>query len=194
MKSIIYLSVFLLISCSSNINLEGQEDVSIETPKEKSWNLTLTDQDISYLIIASTMENQDMQFSVETSLNDEKQTTNVSHFPNIKKYALASLNNNNYKQLIFLGNNSIRPENELIFVFYLNTESKPYQLLNIPLPEIDGDNRKKLNSINSYSIKPPYIERKLEYQPLEGELQKEIIIYKINNNNEAEVVSKKTDK
>ena len=140
------------------------------------------------------MENQDMQFSVETSLNDEKQTTNVSHFPNIKKYALASLNNNNYKQLIFLGNNSIRPENELIFVFYLNTESKPYQLLNIPLPEIDGDNRKKLNSINSYSIKPPYIERKLEYQPLEGELQKEIIIYKINNNNEAEVVSKKTDK
>lgn len=191
MKNIIYLSLFLLISCSSNINLEGQEDVSVETPKEKSWNLTLTDQDISYLIIASTMENQDMQFSVETSLNDEKQTTNVSNFPNIKKYALASLNNNNYKQLIFLGNNSIRPENELIFIFHLNTENKPYQLLNIPLPEIDDtDGRKRLNSINTYSIKPPYIERKIEYQPLEGELQKEIIIYKINDGNEVEVVAK----
>ena len=191
MKNIVYLLLFLLISCSSNINLDGQEDISVETPKEKSWNLTLTDKDISYLIIASTMENQDMQFSVETSLNDEKQTTNVSHFPNIKKYALASLNNNNYKQLIFLGNNSIRPENELIFIFHLNTENKPYQLLNIPLPEIDNtDGRKRLNSINTYNIKPPYIERKIEYQPLEGELQKETIIYKINDNNEVEVVSK----
>lgn len=191
MKNIIYLSLFLIISCTTNINLEGQEDISVETPKEKSWNLTLTDQDISYLIIASTMENQDMQFSVETSLNDEKQTTNVSHFPNIKKYALASLNNNNYKQLIFLGNNSIRPENELIFIFHLNTENKPYQLLNIPLPEIDDtDGRKRLNSINTYNIKPPYIERKIEYQPLEGELQKETIIYKINDGNEVEIVAK----
>jgi hypothetical protein len=195
MRKLFYLSLILLTSCSANINLDKEKDISIETPEEKSWNLTIEDKDISYVLIASTMESGDMQFSVETSLSEVKQTVMVSHFPNIKKYALADLNENEYKQLIFIGTSGIRPENELAFIFYLDTSEKPYQLKNIPLPEIEEtDGRKKLNSINTYSIKPPYIERKSEYQPLEGELQKETIIYKITNDNQAEVVSIKARK
>lgn len=180
-----------MTSCSADINLDKEKDISIETPEEKSWNLTIEDKDISYALIANTMESGDMQFSVETSLNEVKQTVMVSHFPNIKKYALANLNENEYKQLIFIGTSGIRSENELAFIYYLDTSEKPYQLKNIPIPEIEAtDGRKKLNSINTYSIKPPYIERKLEYQPLEGDLEKETLIYKITNNNEAELVSK----
>lgn len=195
MRKLFYLSLILLTSCNANINLDREKDISIETPEEKSWNLTIEDNDISYVLIASTMESGDMQFSVETSLSEEKQTVMISHFPKVKKYALANLNENEYKQLIFTGTSSIRPENELVFVFYLDTTEKPYQLKNIPLPEIEEtDGRKILNSINTYSIKPPYIERKLEYQPLEGDLQKETIIYKITEDNKAEVVSIKARK
>ncbi len=190
MKNLLYLALMLFVSCATTTDLDNLKDVSVNAPKERAWNLTLTDKDITYTLIASTLENQDMQFSVETTLNKEKQTVNISYFPNIKRYALADLNTNNYDQLIFIGTSSIRPENELLFIFNLDTSNKPYKLTSISLPELEGEDRKKLNSVNTYSVKPPYIERKVAYQPLAGDLQKETIIYKINDSNEAEVVSK----
>ena len=102
MKNLLYLALMLFVSCATTTDLDNLKDVSVNAPKERAWNLTLTDKDITYTLIASTLENQDMQFSVETTLNKEKQTVNISYFPNIKRYALADLNTNNYDQLIFV--------------------------------------------------------------------------------------------
>ena len=196
MKNLTYAIILTIVTaCNTVPKTEHIKEATLATPQEKSWNITINDNEISYTMIASTMENNDMQFSININENEKMHASMISHFPNIHKYALTNMNNDGPDELILIGTNQLRPDNELIFIFYLDRTEELHQLKRISLPEInDQDPRKELNSINNYSIKPPYIIRKLEYQPLEGELEKETIIYKINDNNETEVVSKKTDK
>jgi len=192
MKNLIYgITLVLFSACNSAPKTDHLEEVSVLTPTEKIWNLTLIDNEISYTMMASTMENKDMQFSININEGEKKHAIMVSHFPNIHRYALASMNNSKQKELILIGTNELSPENELIIIFYLDTTENLYQLKSIALPEENHkDPRKRLNSVNNYSIKPPYIIRNSDYQPLEGDLEKETLIYKITNNNKAELVSK----
>lgn len=185
--------MLFIASCSSSTsgdeNIANIKDITETLPTEARWNKIIEDQDITYRVTSNTTEDKYTQFSLMVEYNGSPETASTGTYPKLNRFAMADLNADNYKELIFISASERQPNKEYIYVWTLNYEVSPKSLSLLELPEIPRSFMENVNGKNTYNVKPPYIERVIGYTLEDGSETEKSFLFKINEAGEFKLYS-----
>lgn len=180
--------MLFIASCSSSTsgeeNIANIKDITERLPTEARWNKIIEDQDITYKITSSTTEDTYTQFSIMVEHNSSPETAATDIYTKLSRYATADLNRNGHNELIFIGASKNQPNIENILIWALNYNTSPKGLKLLELPNMPISLMVGANGKNKFNVKPPYIEKILEYTLENGTIATKSALFKINKSGE----------
>jgi hypothetical protein len=177
---------FILSSCGSRdkdvVDFSKLKDIAENLPSGERWSKEIQDKNLIYKINSNIFEGQN-QVSIMMAKDGQVETATSFQSVPLIRFAKANLSGREYAEIVLIGQRVNQPDKETIMIWAIVDG----QLSTILLPAIPGPLLDGINGKEYYSVKPPYIEKRMMFNDDKGGEYSKSFFFRIEQNGEAKL-------